>query len=189
VIKAVVFDFFGVFTVDLFDNFLDRSMPGWRVKEAFFYGLSRQVDTGAISLGQFYEKVHDATGVDARQVGPMVRDGFALNKGLVDYIRAEIKPKYKVGLLSNSSFEFIEPILDDYKLKDLFDAVTVSSVVGHAKPDREIYEAAAKKLQVEFDQMVFIDDREPYAAAAANLGIHAIVYRNLDQLKRSLAEI
>ena len=54
---------------------------------------------------------------------------------------------------------------------EIFDVVVVSYELGHAKPDREIYEATLSKLGVVPQDALFVDDRGENIAAADELGL------------------
>ncbi len=48
--------------------------------------------------------------------------------------------------------------------------------LGLLKPDPLIYQTVQQKLGVDFNQIIFIDDKEKNVLSAQNLGIHGIVY-------------
>jgi FMN phosphatase YigB (HAD superfamily) len=91
----------------------------------------------------------------------------------------------KTSLLSNTEVPAMAFFLElGY---DVFDALTFSCAEGVAKPQREIYEVAARKLRVTPAQCVLIDDRIDFVEGARNAGMHGIVYKDLTQVKRELA--
>jgi FMN phosphatase YigB (HAD superfamily) len=49
-----------------------------------------------------------------------------------------------------------------------------------------MYHAICNKLSVAPDEAVFIDDIERYATGAKDIGMHALYYKNVDQV---IAEI
>ena len=70
----------------------------------------------------------------------------------------ELKRDYKVAILSNNVKEWINKILDNYKIENLFDAVIVSSEVGARKPNMIIYQEALDKFPVKPHETVLISD-------------------------------
>jgi HAD superfamily hydrolase (TIGR01509 family) len=70
----------------------------------------------------------------------------------------ELKKNYKVGILSNNVQEWVLPVLKNYKIEKLFDAVIISSKVGARKPDAIIYYEALKKFSIKPEEAVFIAD-------------------------------
>jgi len=70
----------------------------------------------------------------------------------------ELKKDYKVGILSNNVQEWVNPVLKNYKIENLFNALIISSKVGARKPDAIIYYEALKKFSLKPDEAVFIAD-------------------------------
>jgi len=90
----------------------------------------------------------------------------------------------KTSLLSNTEAPAMELFLElGY---DMFDAQTFSCTEGVAKPQREVYEVAARKLGVASAQCVLLDDRLDFVEGACNAGMKGIVYENLEQVKKEL---
>ena len=79
----------------------------------------------------------------------------------------------EVCLLSNAL-----PILADTGKNIAKPQYTFTSYnLGLLKPDPEIYKTVKEKLGVEFNEIMFIDDKEKNVMSAKNLGIHGIVYK------------
>jgi len=70
----------------------------------------------------------------------------------------KLKKKYKVGILSNNAQKWVERVLKNYKIENLFDALIISSKVGARKPDALIYYEALKKFSVKAEEAVFVAD-------------------------------
>jgi putative hydrolase of the HAD superfamily len=77
----------------------------------------------------------------------------------------------KTAILSNGVPEVMARVRADRPLAELFDVVVVSYELGHAKPDREIYDATLSKLGVAAQDALFVDDRGENIAAADRLGL------------------
>jgi FMN phosphatase YigB (HAD superfamily) len=93
----------------------------------------------------------------------------------------------KTSLLSNTEAPAMKFFLE--LRYDVFDALTFSCAEGVAKPQREIYDVAAKKLQTVPAQCVLIDDRLDFVEGAQNAGMKGIVYESLPQVIGDLAEL
>ncbi len=95
---------------------------------------------------------------------------------LADRLR---KNHYRVGLLSNlaSGTEW-DATLNEAGVADHFDAVILSGDIGIAKPDPRAFQALASALDVETNEMIFIDDREMSVAGVEDIGITPIIFRN-----------
>jgi putative hydrolase of the HAD superfamily len=64
---------------------------------------------------------------------------------------------YRIGLLTNSVREF-RPRLDAELGNGLFDEIIDSSEVGCRKPEPAIYELTTRRMGVERDELVYLDD-------------------------------
>ena len=60
---------------------------------------------------------------------------------------------------------------------------------GVLKPDKQIYLKLLKKYNLIPNETVFIDDNPNNIKTANELGIHGIVFKNLEQCKKELEEI
>lgn len=88
---------------------------------------------------------------------------------------AELKPNYKVAMLTNvSGRKSLDQRFKPGELDELFDLVVASGDVGFEKPSRDIYRMTAEKLGVEPAECVFIDDIHEFVTAAEQFGMHGI---------------
>lgn len=107
------------------------------------------------------------------------------NEALLTYIRTKLKPKYKIGIISNAAADWIGEILTKEDVA-LFDDIVLSHKAGFAKPEPAIYEISLKNLGVRANEAIFIDDIEDYCGAAMSLGMQAINYRSFEQMDQEL---
>src|SRR5438105_1455961 len=103
-IKAVIFDCFGVLTRDGWKAFLD-DLNDQKAREAA-RELNHQYDAGLISLEKFLEGVKQATGKNYDIINSARSSEDAKNHQLIDYIR-QLKKKYKIGVLSNVATNWV----------------------------------------------------------------------------------
>ena len=93
-----------------------------------------------------------------------------------------------VALVSNATTR-LERDLQRQGLDDLADAIVNTSRIGHAKPDACVYVTAAERVGAPVHQCVFIDDTAANVAAAHGIGMAAIHYRQLSDLRDALATL
>jgi putative hydrolase of the HAD superfamily len=93
----------------------------------------------------------------------------------------------QTSLLSNTEVPAMEFFLElGY---DMFDALTFSCAEGVFKPEKEVYEVAARKLRAAPGQCVLLDDKPDFVAGARDAGMAGIVYENLAQARRDLVRL
>jgi len=92
---------------------------------------------------------------------------------------------YLVGLLSNAEQAAMAFFYEQGYA--MFDAAVFSCAEGTRKPEQRIYEIALERLNVKAHEAIFIDDRADFIAGAQRLGIHTILFDDLEQVRRDLA--
>lgn len=187
-IKAIIFDCFGVLTTDGWLKFLDTYLlDGDKRTQA--KRLNHTVDKGQMAYGDFIDQVAGLAAVDRQKVNDMLTEHLAKNDLLFDYISTELKPKYKLGILSNIAMpDWFNEHFTEQELS-LFDDILLSSEVGMVKPEPEIFRLSAKRLGFQPSECVLIDDREPNITAAEAVGMKGIFYRDFPQMKAELKKI
>ena len=108
-----------------------------------------------------------------------------LNQDVVSLARS-LRPRYKVGLLSNATKNLEEQVLNHQGILDLFDAIVNSAHVGMAKPDVRIYHLAAERLGVAATACVFIDDLAQNVEGAQAAGMRSFRFRGIAHLESEL---
>lgn len=184
-IKAIIFDCFGVLTTDFWKEFTATLPTDQRIPAR---DLNHAYDGGFISREEFMQQVQKLTGKSPKEVESARNSDGIKNLELLTYI-AELKASYKIGLLSNIATNWIRETLLDDKEQTLFDDMVLSFEVGMTKPDPRVFELAAQRLNVAPSQVVFVDDISHYCEAASTVGMKAIAYQNFNQMKLELVEI
>lgn len=182
-IKAVIFDFFGVICSDEYWRFVKQD----RQADTVFRDYTEEVNLGDMPWQTFIQKLADATGTTVSEVNKMY-ETERIDPRVVGLIH-ELHKTYKTALLTNAHHEFIDDILTASKLEEEFDEVVVSSRLGVIKPNPAIFEHALSALGVDAEEVVYIDDLERHTSAAQSLGMQTILFEDFEQCKRDLAVI
>lgn len=103
---------------------------------------------------------------------------------LLEYIQS-LKPHYKVSILSNLGSNRVLQYFTEAQI-DMFDDIVLSYEVGLYKPDKRIYILAAKRLNVEPNECLIVDDNPGHCQAGQSVGMQGIVYKNFSMLKNAL---
>lgn len=114
-------------------------------------------------------------------------DIFVENQGIKSIVQGLKRQQKKLLLLSNTNETHFQYIQSNFSLIKLFDHAVLSYEVKSPKPEREIYEAALKMADVEPHECLYIDDIPTHVEAAKKLGIDAILFTNVDNLRHDLA--
>lgn len=186
-IRAIIFDCFGVLASD---GWLPFKREHFGHDPALFEeagDLNKQVDSGFINTNEFVSAIAKLAQVPEAEAAECLRQN-PVNDELFAYIRTELKPHYKLGILSNASENRLLKMFTPEDVA-LFDETVLSYQIGATKPDPKAYQAILDKLGCEASECVFIDDQERYVSAAESVGMRAIVYTSLEQLRTDLEKI
>lgn len=183
-IRAIIFDCFGVLTSDMWKEFV-YSVP--EEQREPLRELNRAHDSRKMTLQEFTKAVFEMTGREPKIIEALIDPEREKNTLLMEMI-AELKRTYKIGLLSNVGSNWIRDRFLDESEQNLFDSYILSYEVGVVKPSPLIYKLAAEKLGVDTNECVFVDDGEQNCIGARNVGMQAILYENFVQFKNDLNE-
>jgi epoxide hydrolase-like predicted phosphatase len=191
-IRAVLFDFGGVFTPSPFAVFEEAAAElgaeADRVLGLVFGPYDQDTDhpwhrleRGELALGDAREEIMALASGAGLALDPLLILGrMAKGGGLRDPVVAATRALRANGLLTalvtNNAREFRAGWRGLLPLADLFDAVIDSSEVGMRKPDPAIFALALRALGgVAPEHAVFLDDFPGNVAAARRLGMHAVL--------------
>jgi epoxide hydrolase-like predicted phosphatase len=187
VIKAVIFDCFGVLTTD-----------GWKqIREEFLVhdeklfrhslDIDKAVNAGMMDYDEFINEIKNMTGLSTNNIRERL-NGSVPNKMLFDFIRESLKHKYKIGMLSNAAANWLDELFEPWQVK-LFDATVLSYEAGTVKPDPAIYKMIMNRLGVTPEESIYIDDSERYCIAAEDLGMKSIYHHDTNQTIAKIKEL
>lgn len=167
-IKAIFFDWGHTFTssgfVEAKEKVNDLLKPHnltWDDFYSYFRNLYLLRSSGKIKsdreMFNWLGKILRKENLPFKEIGEAITDSQIIPHENIEIVK-EIKKNYKVGLLTNNVQEWVEKVLKNYKIEDLFDAVIVSSRVGTRKPGAQIFYFALKSLSVKPEETIFVSD-------------------------------
>ena len=137
----------------------------------------RELETGRMEEHEFEGRFAERLGLeDAADLIDSMFRGMKPSEPMVAAVRGARESGIRTGLVSNS---WSTTHYDRALLAELFDAVVISAEVGLHKPEPEIYLLASKRLGVEPQQCVFIDDLRENCAGAEAVGMTAVLHRDV----------
>ena len=187
-IKAIIFDLFGVLVTDALSAVIAELSTTQPAVAQQIVRIVAASNAGMLPHEESRAAVAELLGITVDEYAQRVRDGEVRNQPLFDYI-LELRKSYKTALLSNAGTKSLEVRFAPGELDNYFDVIVVSAVIGFAKPEARAYEIVAEKLGVRLDECVMIDDRGLYCEGARQIGMQAILYQSMPQLKRELGDI
>jgi epoxide hydrolase-like predicted phosphatase len=180
-IKAIIFDCFGVFIGNPYKiraEELDRIDPE---KGKLLHDINRASDRGFLSREETAAQMAELIGITTEQFLAEQNSGEIRNEELIAFAKT-LRPQYKLAMLSNiSSRSRLDMRFEPGQLDELFDVVVASGDEGYIKPEAEIFEITLHKLGVLPEECVMVDDILEYCQGAEAVGIHTIQYLNNQQ--------
>ena len=209
-IRAVLFDFGGVFTDSPFAALAaaaaELGAAPEEVLEIVFGPYDRDTDhpwhrleRGELPLPEARQAImalgaERDIALDPIQLLVRGLGGKGARDDVVAHTRRLRADGLRTALVTNNAREFREGWRSLIPLAELFDVVVDSSEVGVRKPDPAIFELALREIGgVEPQAAVFLDDFHGNVAAARRLGMHGVLVehdpsgalRELDRLLRA----
>jgi putative hydrolase of the HAD superfamily len=198
VIRGVIVDFGGVLAmppspeavarlqmISGFDD-ADTFLSSWR-RHRLPYDLSDlSSDEYWRLVGSEGERDYDSD-VVARLCAEDAACWAVPNPALVDWLEAVRAAGLRLALLSNMPREQWAALRNGLGWLPLCDVLVLSYELGIAKPDPEIYRRCLDQLSLAPDEVLFLDDHPDNVAAAAELGINALLFTTIDDFRCDLA--
>mgnify|MGYP000936416411 CR=1 FL=1 len=128
------------------------------------------------SLKQSMQELLKIQGEKNIQYLQQQKDG--LIEGILTLLRTLKEKGIPTGLASSSSLEYIEAVLDKYKIREYFQVVVTGESMEKGKPAPDIFLYTAKLLEAKSENCVVIEDSENGVKAAKAGGMRCIGFKN-----------
>ena len=193
-LRAVVFDYGIVLTgppdADAWANLLRiTGLPEERF-ESLYWADRPAYDEGKLTGIGFWQKLLREAGLPLNHAEELNRWDARLwtveNPVMVAW---QLKLKQRgllTAILSNIGDDVLASVERKFDWIHRFDVLVWSCQFGAVKPDPAIYRYTLGKLGTQPNETLFIDDKLPNVEAARALGIQAIEYSSVEQLRNEL---
>ena len=187
-IKAIIFDCFGVIITDSLSVMLDEVRSSNPAKAKKILDYIERANKGLMDTTEARRAVAKEMDISLDEYIHKLFGNGVKNQPLLEYVK-ELRKEYKIAMLSNVSSGGLEARFSESELSEHFDVVVASFDIGFAKPQAQAYEITADKLGVRCDECVMIDDRQDYCIGARAAGMQAILYESLEQTKGEIQKL
>ena len=195
-IRAVILDYGEVLCHRPSEEEFSRLIQPFGVDENLFAALWDKnrgaFDRGDLTPETYWSMLAEDAGakIDATQLQQVCELDLQMwgnaNEEMVGWLRQLGRGGIKTALLSNIHPSMIAYVKKNFDWLELFDFTTFSAEVRLIKPDRAIYEHTLRGLGVKAEEALFVDDREINVRAAREVGIHALRFRSVRELREDL---
>lgn len=186
-IKVVIFDLAGVVIKGKVETFLEKGekILGTKAKQTSEHNFDMKLNLGQSSERDAFERIFKKKMFDHEFI-PLMKlwlSNWEIDEEVFAYTK-RLKKKYKMAVVSNWVKSFEEKF--DERLSTVFSPIIYSHRVRMVKPSKEIFELALEKIGIKAEECVFIDDGIENQKPCRELGIHFVLYKNLNKLKKDL---
>jgi len=185
-IKAIIFDCFGVLIMPG-RTLLYQAFPELA---ASISHLEKRSDAGEITHQEFIQAIAQLTGINENVINDKYYDVHGYHEAMIGWAN-ELKRsgRYKIAMLSNIGHDWLNDFLASPEINGLFDEVVLSCEEGMLKPNPEIFRLIAKRLNLNPEDCLMIDDIPANIDGAESTGMKGVVFNSTIQTKRDVSSI
>lgn len=153
----------------------DESGASQDTVETVFWTYNEDVNRGVKSVDELNTALAERLGImvdwnryylDACEATPLMAD-----------LLAWVARNYRVGILTNTMPNLVQPMLDAGLLPRVdYDAIVASCDVHALKPEARMFEIATEMAGVAPDEILLVDDDRPNLTAAGKQGWHTMKF-------------
>jgi putative hydrolase of the HAD superfamily len=160
--------------------------------ESLYWADRHAYDEGKLTGMGFWRKLVRAAGLD---LSPAAIEELNLwdarmwtteNPAMLAWQLALKQRGLLTAILSNMGDNVLANMMRTFDWLPRFDVLVWSYQLGMAKPDPAIYRHTLKELGVQAGETLFVDDRPVNVEAARELGMQALVFSTVEQLRAGL---
>jgi putative hydrolase of the HAD superfamily len=151
--------------------------------------LKTAFETGRIDLDTYVKRAifHKPRSFTAEDFKRFMYGVSVVLGETLEFVRALSQTgKYRLYTLNNESRELHEHRVRTFGMEPIFRGFLASCYLGQAKPDEDIYLNALGIAACRSERALFIDDREMNVEAAEALGLNAVKFVGLEELRTFL---
>lgn len=183
----VLLDFNHMIAAEKLSVFTDKE--GKEIYDLFFDSQKTQLfEEGKISASEFFQDVKEMLNlkIPYEEFVPIWNGIFYFtDKNLQVYnLARSLKNCYRLALLTNINFLHLEHVKKAFPVLGAFHNILASCELGLRKPQPEIYQKALEILGTKPEETFYTDDRIELISGAKKLGINAVVFFGVEQLKK-----
>jgi FMN phosphatase YigB (HAD superfamily) len=184
-IKAIAFDWGGIFTENTFDSSAVRNLAALcnttpDVIGRTYFPLMEHFEAGEFDFDSYHQQFVEKSGfaIDAGVFRKTFLGSVREREAMFDVLNS-IPKTYRVGMLSNNVPILCDRVRSDPRLGRI-DTFVFSNEIKVRKPDPRSFEALLEALETKAEETVFIDDNADNIKACEMMGFKALYLDTFD---------
>jgi putative hydrolase of the HAD superfamily len=200
VIKAVLFDFDGVLTIDgtgsesICNYICEKTGIDLELFEKEYFKYNDDLLYGKIKHEDIWDIL--CRGLNTQIDIKILYESFLntpIDSKMMELVVKLKEKNYKIGMVTDNKKDRIDNIVKYYVWDRVFDKITISAEVGSGKDCNEIFERTIDSLNVNADECVFIDNQEKNLVIPRSMKMNVVYFdhieRNYEKLIKNIKEL
>jgi putative hydrolase of the HAD superfamily len=184
-IKAILFDFDGVLTIDATGS---QSICNYICKktgldiESFereYYKYNDDLLYGKTCHKDIWERL--CSGIGRKIDINILYESFLntpMDNQMMMLVNKLKQQNHKIVMVTDNKKDRIDRIVEYYDWNKIFDIITISAEVGSGKEHNKIFEKTIEALDVSSAECLFIDNQEKNLVVPKSMGMQVIYFNN-----------
>ncbi|MDD3648177.1 MAG: HAD-IA family hydrolase [Candidatus Dojkabacteria bacterium] len=190
--NTIIFDFGGVLGSDA-DTIFFEILSKYGIPNDLATDIWRQhwpkMKTGKEHVDAIWETVGKYIKSNLKTITDEYAQLIIIDPKAIELCEKLKKKGYKLGVLANEAFEWMDIKREKGNLDAVFDITYASADLKVPKPEAPAYLKTLESLNAKPEETIFIDNMERNTVAAEKLGIKSLLYKGLRQLGKDLINI
>lgn len=186
-IKAVLFDFDGVLTIDKTGststiNYIAANTGiDYDTFKTCYYRYNKGLLSGEFTHRDIWDQLCGEAGMDI-DYGVLI-EAFKSTKLDMDMLALvrELKASYRIGMVTDNKQDRIDTISSCHGFDRLFDTISISAKFHSGKEEEKIFAATMDALSVSPEECVFIDNTPKNLVVPEKLGMKTMLFDDEDR--------
>lgn len=160
--------------------------------DAHYWKYRLDYDRGTLNGRTYWQTIARDTGLalSPEQISAIIQQDILLwatiNPVMLDWVIRIQAAGIKIGILSNMGEDLLAHMRENFRWLDRFHHLTWSCELDMVKPEAAIYQHTLEKLGVRPEEALFLDDKIENIEGARQVGMHALLFRDVDTLVKDL---
>lgn len=189
--KIIAFDFGGVLGTDAdeWDTFFKPvlNITGLTAEEitSIFNKHWPLLKVGKMPIQNYWREIGTKNNIDPKDIREIYNSCIHLDEKIMNFAKS-LRNKHKLVIISNDAKDWMDAKIEKFHLDNIFSKIYSSANLGISKPNKEIFTYVLNDLGIKPNELIFIDNQLNNYESAKLMGINAIHFTNLQNLKRDI---
>jgi len=199
-IKAVLFDFDGVLTLDATGStsIINYIVPETGIEKKLFVREYSKYNRGLLYGNKTHKQIWNSLcdNLNKDISIKVLYDSFIntpMDNSMLGLVRQIKDLGYMTGIITDNKKDRIDIISKYFELEKLFDYIVVSAEIGSGKDDEVIFQRTIQDFSIHPQECIFIDNSKKNLVIPQRMGMKTLFYnhevRDFEQLKLELESL